>query len=208
MDNKEAYNNWASIYDTAENKTRDLEAKALIEIFAKSNFINVLEIGCGTGKNTEWLMKISKQVTSVDFSEGMIEKAKEKIKSKNVIFKKFDIRDNWDFENNKFDLITCSLILEHIENLDFVFNRVSENLTDGGLFYIGELHPFKQYSGSKARFDNANGTVVLDCYLHNISDFYESAKRNNLLCKELIEWFDDDVKINIPRLLTMVFKKN
>lgn len=207
MDNKEAYNNWASTYDTADNKTRDLEAKALRKIFAHYNFNNALEIGCGTGKNTEWLMKKAGNLTAVDFSEGMIEKAKDKIKSGNVIFRKFDIRERWDFENNSFDLITCSLILEHIENLDFVFEEVSKKLASGGLFYIGELHPYKQYSGSKARFDTTSGTVVLDCYLHNISDFHNSALKNNLICTELNEWFDEDITNAIPRLLTMIFKK-
>jgi ubiquinone/menaquinone biosynthesis C-methylase UbiE len=207
MDNKEAYNNWAFTYDTAENKTRDIEATALKNIFEHSDFKNILEIGCGTGKNTEWLLTKTHNLTGVDFSEAMLNKAKEKIKSGNVTFKKIDIRKEWEFEDNSFDLITCSLILEHIEDMDFVFRQASMKLTKNGLFYIGELHPFKQYLGSKARFETEKGTVVLDCYMHNISDFYKSARKNNLICVELLEWFDDDANANIPRLLTMVFKK-
>lgn len=207
MNNKEAYNNWASTYDTAENKTRDIEAKALRNIFENSEFNNILEIGCGTGKNTIWLMEKAKKMTCVDFSEEMLEKASDKIKSDKVVFKKFDIRKEWEFADNSFDLVVCSLVLEHIEDLDSVFGQANKKLSSGGLFYLGELHPYKQYSGSKARFDSAGKEIVLDCYLHNISDFYKAAKNNNFNCMELNEWFDEKEKNAIPRLLTLVFTK-
>jgi len=57
MKPEQAYNSWASQYDTDENKTRDLEAKALREVFSIISFNTVLEIGCGTGKNSEWLLQ-------------------------------------------------------------------------------------------------------------------------------------------------------
>lgn len=207
MNNKEAYNNWASTYDTAENKTRDIEAAALRNIFANSEFNNILEIGCGTGKNTIWLIEKAKKMTCVDFSEEMLQKASDKIKSDKVTFNKFDIRKDWEFADNSFDLVVCSLVLEHIEDLDFVFGQANKKLSSGGLFYLGELHPYKQYSGSKARFDSAGKEIVLDCYLHNISDFYKAAKNNNFNCMELNEWFDEKEKNVIPRLLTLVFTK-
>ena len=141
----------------------------------------------------------------MDFSEKMINKAKEKIQSGNVSFVKFDIKEKWDFANYKFDLVTCSLILEHIEDINFIFQQASDAMKKGGLFYIGELHPFKQYLGSKARFETDNENVVLDCFVHNISDFFDSAKKNNFECIDIKEWFDDNSEV--PRLLTMVFKK-
>lgn len=208
MDNQKGYNNWASTYDSSENKTRDIEAKALRSIFSGSEFDNILEIGCGTGKNTEWLIKRAKHITGVDFSEGMIAKAKNKIKADNVTFNLFDIREKWEFEDEHFDLIICSLVLEHIDNLEFVFEQANKKLAKGGLLYIGELHPYKQYAGSKARFDTSEGTIVLECFLHNISDFYNSAKNNNLNCINFKEWFDNDDIQTIPRLLSMVFKKS
>ena len=54
MSVEQAYNNWAEQYDSNENKTRDLEAKALREVLADMIFENCLEIGCGTGKNTRF----------------------------------------------------------------------------------------------------------------------------------------------------------
>ena len=106
---------------------------------------------------------------------------------------------------NSFDLITCSLVLEHIENLDFVFQQARKVLKSGGLFYIGELHPFKQYQGSKARFETETGTFELECFVHHISDFFDAAKKNNFEIIELKEWFDGDKKTQMPRLLTLIF---
>ena len=57
MEIREAYNIWADQYDTNENKTRDLEAIILKKKMSHYSFDQVLEIGCETGKNTEWLLK-------------------------------------------------------------------------------------------------------------------------------------------------------
>ena len=86
MKPEQAYNSWASQYDTNENKTRDLEAKALRNVLSTISFATVLEIGCGTGKNTEWLLQKEAQVTAVDLSEEMLSKAKQKIRSQGGIY--------------------------------------------------------------------------------------------------------------------------
>ncbi len=168
--------------------------------------LNILEIGCGTGKNTEFLQTKAAKIIGADFSPEMLERAKEKITAKNVEFKQLDLREDWAFAADSFDLITCSLVLEHIKNLNFVFGQARKVQRQNGLFYIGELHPFKQYQGSKARFNTDSGVFELECFVHHISDFFESAKNNNFEMIELKEWFDDSDKTKIPRLLTMIFK--
>jgi ubiquinone/menaquinone biosynthesis C-methylase UbiE len=57
MSIEKAYNIWAKQYDTNINRTRDLDKIATIEILSKYEFENVLELGCGTGKNTNWLLE-------------------------------------------------------------------------------------------------------------------------------------------------------
>ena len=206
MNNQQAYKVWAENYDTVQNKTRDLEAVALRESISISEPLYILEIGCGTGKNTEWLLTKAKHLVAADFSAEMLAKAKEKITAKTVEFRQFDLRDNWEFSENEFDLITCSLALEHIEDIDFVFGQADKVLRTSGLFYIGELHPFKQYLGSKARFDTESGVFELECFVHHVSEFFAAAKNNNFECLDLKEWFDEDDKTTVPRLLTMIFK--
>lgn len=206
MNVQQAYNSWSETYDAVENKTRDIEAKALRKIVSGEN-LDILEIGCGTGKNTEFLQTKAANLIGADFSTEMLEKAKVKIRSENVEFRQMDLREEWNFADNSFDLITCSLALEHIENIDFVFAQAARVLRNSGRFYIGELHPFKQYNGTKARFETGNGVFELECFVHHISEFFESGAKNNFDVIELKEWFDDDDKTQIPRLLTMIFRK-
>lgn len=207
MNTQKAYDIWSDTYDTNINKTRDLEGKAIKQMLAEISFKRCVEIGCGTGKNTKWLCTQADLVTSVDLSESMLLKAKEKIKSDRVGFHQADIIHSWDFINSTVDLITFSLVLEHIENLDEVFRKASASLVVGGYVYLGELHPFKQYSGSKARFETENGVQVVPCFNHNVSDFVLAANKNGLTIIGLNEYFDEDDRATIPRILTLLLRK-
>ena len=204
MNNQEAYNQWAGTYNDTINKTRDLEQKAKKETLKDIPYSTVLELGCGTGKNTQWLLQKADSITAVDFSESMMAKAKERISDSKVNFVQADINKKWDFVQQPVDLITCSLVLEHIEQLKPVFEKAAASLNKGGHFYIGELHPFKQYAGSKARFDKQDETVVLDCFVHHISEFTGLAASCGFSLINLNEWFDDDNR-EIPRILTLLF---
>lgn len=207
MDIREMYNTWSKQYDTNDNKTRDLEAVALRKTLSSVSFHGCLEIGCGTGKNTEWLITKAKQLTAVDLSEEMLAKAKQKIVSDKVEFVQADITKPWSFAAGRYDLITFSLVLEHIENLQHIFEEASNLLVGGGVLYIGELHPFKQYAGSKAKFETEDGVQVVQCYNHHVSDFTNAAKENGLVVLDISEYFDNDDRTTIPRILTMLFAK-
>ena len=208
MNIKEAYKEWSNQYDTNENMTRDLEAVALRAVLSKIEINKVLEFGCGTGKNTVWFEQNAKEILSADFSEAMIAKAAEKIKSSKVQFAVTDINEPWDFSKEKFDLVSFSLVLEHIQNIEAVFNKINQVTESGAFVYIGELHPFKQYAGSKARYTTPEGEQIVTCYTHNVSDFITAANKYNFSLMDLEEWFDDNDRSQIPRILTLLFKKH
>ena len=208
MNVKAAYNIWAEQYDTNENKTRDLEGISLRKTLLDIHFDTCLEIGCGTGKNTEWLISKTNKILAVDLSDEMLTKAKAKIQLDKVEFIQADINSEWRFANNRlFDLATFSLVLEHIENLDGIFEKLSKVINDNGYVYIGELHPFKQYNGTKARFETENGLQIVTCFNHNISDFTNSAIKYGFELVSLDEFFDNNDRTNIPRILTLLLKK-
>ena len=208
MDTREAYNQWAAQYDINENRTRDLEGIALRESLSNISFGNCLEIGCGTGKNTAWLIEKATHITCVDFSEEMLSRARLKIRTNQVEFIQADIRTAWTFNKRLFDLVIFSLVLEHIGDLDHVFREAAMALSEGGYVYIGELHPFKQYMGTKARFDTGNGMEMPECFVHHISDFIQAAKKFGLELADLDEYFDDNDRSGIPRLLKIIFQKH
>lgn len=214
MNTQQAYNSWATQYDTNQNKTRDLEANVLrstlnLQPFAfhLKPFTSILEIGCGTGKNTQWLVEKAEHITAVDLSEEMLAKAKAKISSDKVVFKQADITQDWNFASGDYDLVTFSLVLEHINDLEPVLKKAAGSLRSGGHVYIGELHPFKQYSGSKARFETEEGLRIVDCFNHHISDFVSAAEKAGLKLVHLDEHFDDEDRTAIPRILALLFER-
>ena len=207
MNVEQAYNSWAEQYDTNLNKTRDLEAICLRNTLSSIPFKTCLEIGCGTGKNTEWLVTKVNELTAVDFSAEMLAKAKEKIQSANVQFHQADITRDWDFVNQPYDLATFSLVLEHIEDLNAIFQKLAKAITQNGYVYIGELHPFKQYAGSRARFTTEAGQQVVTCYTHHLSDFTQAAAIHGFAIAAINEYFDEDDRTHMPRILVLLLKK-
>ena len=205
MNTQEAYNTWAGSYDTVANKTRDLELQAAKHLLQNADFSTVIEIGCGTGKNTTWMAEKAKELLAVDFSEEMMNVARQKIKSPSVEFRQADITNHWNFKPAT--LISCSLVLEHIENIDFIFGQVANTLQTGGQFYLCELHPYKQLQASRARFELEGETIHLEYFIHHISDYYSAGLNHQLHCVQLEEWFDDNDRSSVPRLASFLFRK-
>jgi SAM-dependent methyltransferase len=214
MNVKQAYNIWSTQYDTNDNKTRDLEGIALRTTLDGLNLDSCLEIGCGTGKNTEWLVTQFKHVTAVDLTEKMLEIAKLKFNNdlyrenrEGVNFVQADILEPWHFATKQYDLVGFSLVLEHIEHLEPIFAKTVDALKQGGYVYIGELHPFKQYSGTKARFETEEGLQIVACFNHHVSDFTQLAHKFGLEIVDVNEYFDDGDKTTLPRILTVLLRK-
>jgi len=210
MEILEAYNSWAVQYDTCRNRTRDLEKIVAKEYYAKVPMTNALELGCGTGLNTLMLLKKAQSVLALDFSENMLAQAKKRLTGKNFRFKQTDIEKEWPIEEEQFDFVSCSLVLEHIENLIPVFQKSSDALVSGGHFYLCEFHPVKQFAGSKPRFDIEGETQEVPAFIHRFTDYAAAANKCGLETIHFNNHFDIEPKPgeeNIPRLISFLFKK-
>ncbi len=202
-----AYDNWSTTYDADQNLTRDLDQIVTKEILMRKRCKSVFEIGCGTGKNTLLLSQIAQTVYAVDFSTAMIEKAKEKVNSVNVTFITADITKQWICSNESIDLITCNLVLEHIKDLSKIFSEASRVLVPGGYFFICELHPFRQYRGTKANFQRNQEVIEIPAFIHHLSDFFQAAKNYGFRLEDFNEWWHEQDQNKPPRLVSFLFKK-
>lgn len=207
MNIQDAYNKWANQYDSDVNKTRDLEQLALQEVLGRIPFETVLEIGCGTGKNSGWLAGKALRLTAVDFSVEMLNKARQEHTNPKINFQQADITHPWQFIRHPYDLVCFSLVLEHIEKLEPVFREAARAVHAGGWLYLGELHPFRQYAGAQARFESSSGIQKVTAYTHHISDFIRAAKAAGFIVKDLDEFFDSADRLELPRILTLLFQK-
>ena len=205
MDIQNAYNEWSEIYDTNENRTRDLDQKVTRDMLTGQRFQSILELGCGTGKNTAFLIQIGEQVHALDFSQGMIERAKAKVKAENIRFSLADLTDHWPCQDNAYDVITCNLVLEHIKDLSHIFSEAARVMQPNGRFLINELHPFKQYQGTKARFESRSAMIEVEAFVHHISDFTNAAQANGFRLARLNEYRHADDHGKPPRLISLIF---
>jgi len=102
---KKFYDEFSKIYDVRIVKNNAPATRFLAQKIKAPKTANVLDLGAGTGISSEVLIKAGyKNLTLLDYSAGMLAKAKKKPLLKNCRFVKASIRD-MNFKEN-FDLIT------------------------------------------------------------------------------------------------------
>ena len=206
MDIRQAYTNWSGSYDSDRNLTRDLDAIVTRQMLVGYRSTTILELGCGTGKNTAFLADIGEQVYAFDFSEGMILEAQSKLAGQ-VSFAIADLTRPWPCAGECIHLLVCNLVLEHIGDLNPIFSEAHRVLKRGGHFFISELHPFKQYQGKKAVFQRDEGQVEIPAFVHHISDFVAAAQSAGFRLNSLREWWHEEDDNKPPRLVSFLFEK-
>ena len=206
MDIRRAYTNWSATYDSDGNLTRDLDALITRNSLTQGHYASILELACGTGKNTPLLSQIGERVYANDFSEGMIAQARAKLNQGNVSFSISDLTRPWPFASASFDLVACNLVLEHISDLAPIFAEATRVLRASGCFFISELHPFRQYRGAQATFSRDDEATKIPAYVHNISDFLNAAEGAGLALAILKEWWHEEDQHGLPRLVSFTFE--
>jgi ubiquinone/menaquinone biosynthesis C-methylase UbiE len=103
------YDRVSKIYDVFEQPMEVMSLKKWRIEVTKDLKGKVLEVGVGTGKNIQYYPD-DIDVTGIDFSEKMLEKAREKVKKLNKRVKLIHMdAQNMDFPDNTFDRVitTC-----------------------------------------------------------------------------------------------------
>ncbi|MDQ2920697.1 MAG: class I SAM-dependent methyltransferase [Acidobacteriota bacterium] len=207
-----AYNEWAETYDTNPNRTRDLAAQVLRQASLNLADRNVIEVGCGTGRNTEWLARPdagAAGIVALDFSEEMLTRAKNRVGDPRVRFVQHDVRTRWPIADASADLVIAMLILEHVEMLEPFFAETARALRPGGELFICELHPMRQLLGGQAQFTNAKTGEHhrVPAFLHDVSDYVNGGLAVRFELVRLGEWRDlESPPSSFPRLLSLLFR--
>ena len=205
-----AYDRWASSYDVDKNTTRDLDALVVRRAPLILDDRDVVELGCGTGKNTVFLAERARRVTALDFSEAMIALARARLSTSNVKFVRHDVRGRWPVDSAGVDVVVGNLILEHVHDLAPVFLEAARVLRPGGQLFLCELHPYRQLVGVQARFTDPDSgdTVKVTAHVHTVSEYVNGGIAAGLQLRELGEWREDDAASNgPPRLISVLFDR-
>lgn len=111
----------------------------------------ILDLGCGSGRDSMNFMKLGYEVTAVDGAKELAKKASVLL-GKEVILSTFEELEL----KEKFHGIWACASLLHIkrEDLKTVLNNLYNNLEDNGVFYMSFKYGEKEYVDDKNRYFN------------------------------------------------------
>ncbi|MFC1524391.1 class I SAM-dependent methyltransferase [Thermodesulfobacteriota bacterium] len=141
--------------------------KLLISRIANKSVLNVLDAGCGEGDYSFFFSEKfpHAQIDSVDIDESRIARNQALASVATINNISFRVQDLENFnEENKYDIMCCVDVLEHIPNQKKVLENLDNALKPGGLFYIHL--PIKK-----------ERPVIFDKY---ITDFHHWAEEEHL----------------------------
>jgi phosphatidylethanolamine/phosphatidyl-N-methylethanolamine N-methyltransferase len=134
--NKLIYKGWAPIYDRIFNsgpfsKVRDI-------LFSEIHFRpgdRILFVGAGTGADIDRLPYDQLEITAIDYSEDMLQKAKEKFEGSSITFLKMDAQQ-LEFDDGSFDYVIGSLILSVVPESTKAFGEMIRVCRKEGLVVV------------------------------------------------------------------------
>jgi malonyl-CoA O-methyltransferase len=190
---REGYDRWAAVYDHDANPLPALEEPHVRDAAGEVCGLDVLDLGCGTGRHTTWLAAAGARVSALDFSEGMLEKARAKPGNEGVRFVVHDLHSRLPFPDASFDRVISGLVLEHLRELSGVCGEAHRVLRPGSAAVLSAMHPAMFLRGSQARFtDPTSGQVVQPGSVkHQLSDFVMSAVRAGFHLDNMAEYAPD-----------------
>ena len=179
------YDLWAASYDSP-NMLVAMERNVLLDLAGNVKGKRVLDAGCGTGR---WSLKFAKKSAKVfgrDISKKMIAKAVAKSSGLDIEYKVGDL-NKLHFPRNSFDFVICSLVLDHIKNLNSVFKEFNRVLKKGGICLITTVDPFTPLDVVGARFVHKGRIVWLPSFSHSFEEYFNVIKANHFEIIDLRE---------------------
>ncbi len=139
---------------------REVERPLIFKLVPKNlSDLSLLDVGCGPGIHIKEYEKRGANCFGIDFSEQMIQLAKKGCPNSN-----FNIGNvnNLEFEDNSFDIVTASLVLDHLKDLSKGIDEISRVLKKGGLFIFSAPHPIGNLLGDPDKSDNVLSRSYFD----------------------------------------------
>ncbi|OGR57270.1 MAG: hypothetical protein A2X36_14385 [Elusimicrobia bacterium GWA2_69_24] len=199
---EEGYDRWAEVYDSDGNPLIAMEEPVVDELLGPVKGLAVADIGCGTGRHALRLAAKGAAVTGVDFSEGMLAKARAKPGAEAVRFIRHDLARPLPLRAGSCDRVVCALVLEHIADLEKFFRDLKRICRRDGRIVLTAMHPALWLKGQSARFyDPQTGREVRPhSHRQSLSDYVMAAAAAGLRIERMSEHApDSELARRFPR---------
>ena len=142
---REAYDRLAPVWSSTTDEgpfNAYLERPALRELIpAELAGLNVLDAGCGSGAQCEWLLSQGADCVGLDLSPEMVKEARRRCAGRGQ-FMVADLADPLPLEPATFDGITCSLALHYLQDWRVTLKSFASVLRPAGWVVLSSDHPF------------------------------------------------------------------
>lgn len=142
-----AYDLGAEEYDAHVSDPNDsiyhayYEKPAIRKLFGDMSDKKVLNIGCGSGVDAQWIVENgAESVVGIDLSKGLIEIGKKKYPDLDL--RVMDMED-LDFDDGSFDLLVSSLAIHYLPDWTKALKEAFRVLKPGGRYVFSCGHPLE-----------------------------------------------------------------
>jgi malonyl-CoA O-methyltransferase len=200
---QEGYDRWAEIYDGEPNPLIALEELEVDRLLGDVTGKDVVDVGCGTGRHAVRLAAHGARVVGVDFSDGMLARAREKQRAADVHWVVHDINHPpLPLPERGFDRVLCALVLDHIDDLRALFAELRRLSREDGKVVVTVMHPAMMLKGVQARFtDPSTGRETRpESVANRIADYVNGALEGGLRIVRVGERdVDEELAEKMPR---------
>ena len=186
---------WDKIYKEQGEVQFDVlpTVKVAADVFEKNNCMNIMDLGCGTGRHSIYLAQLGFKVYATDISQKGLEITKskaEKLKLSNIEFKQHDMR-SIPFENDSLDGILCVWTTGHgiLEDASGNVNEIYRILRPNGVVVIDYVSIDDENYGKGKEIEK-------DTFINNVKG-EENIPHHYFSIDELKELYSNFLKVNI-----------
>jgi cytosine/adenosine deaminase-related metal-dependent hydrolase/ubiquinone/menaquinone biosynthesis C-methylase UbiE len=154
----DVFNIWAKVYDEQPNPLLALEQRFLSRMLPNVGGLDVLDVGCGTGR---WLQLLTTHrpasLIGVDTSSEMLQRASAKLGAKATL--RLGSCTALPVQSATADLIMASFVLSYLESVDTFARELHRVARPGTNIFRTDMHPDTATSRNWKRSFKANGMV-------------------------------------------------
>ncbi|MBF0545894.1 MAG: class I SAM-dependent methyltransferase [Candidatus Riflebacteria bacterium] len=191
---KDGYDLWSQIYDSEDNPLISLESENLPPLLESVSGLNILDVGCGTGRQSFRLSELGATVCGIDFSDGMLEKARRKPNAEKVKFVFHDFNQGLPFTSDLFDVVISCLVFDHVKDPLPLMKEMRRVCKPSGEIIISVMHPAMMLLGVQARFTHPGSGMQIrpESASNKISDYVMASQKSGLKIEFIGEYEVDE----------------
>lgn len=192
VDVRTGYGEWVSTYEDTVEDAMDIALFDELVTARWAGTSRAVDLGCGTGRTGQWLRQNGvSSIDGVDLTPEMLAQAR--VRNAHDRLVEADVIDT-ALPSATYDLITASLIDEHIADLGALYREAWRLATAKATFVLVGFHPhFIMHAGMPTHYTNDAGEpVAITTHLHLLSDHATSALGTGWQLAEMREGVIDD----------------